>query len=507
MPSTPTRAIRFLALGAALPLAGQSPTPEERLRAPLALSISEAFRLGFSATGAGARATGMGGAFVAVADDGTAASFNPAGLAQLRTFEVALVGRRSSFDLTLGATPDAKGTGFALDHDRIHGTSPAEPQFISLAAPFNVGGRNLVLQLSRQRVFGMNLGYTRDWYSLSTVNPGQYQSLSESIAQKGDLTRWTLAGACEVSPRMLLGVAWNQWRGRWDTHADSYGYQSPQRFRNAQQSAATLDQSSHLEGRNLTWGLLWRGEDVRVGLAYQAPFTAQFFYGGHFRGVAETNLVTTIEGPIEVGGRVYDVHWPETLSMGASLRPHPQWQVALDWSRTPWAKARFEAPGSLFDGQNFLDPAPPNQTLDPLQNPGQPGPGKPVTTQTFRFGVEHLMLVRRSVVPVRAGWFVEPQPLRDPVSGANRVFRGFTVGTGLKAGNLTLDLAWKLGRSRRMTGSMVTPLSLVDNAKYGGLSGLGEEKVTTRELVASVILQFKGEGLRKAFRWLLVSGE
>jgi len=49
-------------------------------------------RNSFNPTGAGARGLGMGGAFIAVADDGTAASFNPAGLAQLRRTEIAFVG-------------------------------------------------------------------------------------------------------------------------------------------------------------------------------------------------------------------------------------------------------------------------------------------------------------------------------------------------------------------------------------------------------------------------------
>ena len=38
--------------------------------------------------GSGARATGMGGAFISVADDATAASWNPAGLIQLERPEV-----------------------------------------------------------------------------------------------------------------------------------------------------------------------------------------------------------------------------------------------------------------------------------------------------------------------------------------------------------------------------------------------------------------------------------
>ena len=45
----------------------------------------------FNRTGSGARAAGMANAFIAVSDDGTAASWNPAGLAQLRKPELSLV--------------------------------------------------------------------------------------------------------------------------------------------------------------------------------------------------------------------------------------------------------------------------------------------------------------------------------------------------------------------------------------------------------------------------------
>ena len=41
--------------------------------------------------GSGARALGMGGAFIAIADDATAASWNPGGLTQLERPEMSLV--------------------------------------------------------------------------------------------------------------------------------------------------------------------------------------------------------------------------------------------------------------------------------------------------------------------------------------------------------------------------------------------------------------------------------
>jgi hypothetical protein len=45
----------------------------------------------FTRTGSGARAAGMANAFIGVSDDGTAASWNPAGLGQLRKPELSVV--------------------------------------------------------------------------------------------------------------------------------------------------------------------------------------------------------------------------------------------------------------------------------------------------------------------------------------------------------------------------------------------------------------------------------
>ena len=63
--------------------------------------------------GSGARAIGMGGAFIGVADDATAASWNPAGLIQLERPELSVVGaytsRREEF--SSDTRPEISNTG------------------------------------------------------------------------------------------------------------------------------------------------------------------------------------------------------------------------------------------------------------------------------------------------------------------------------------------------------------------------------------------------------------
>ena len=65
----------------------------------------------------GARSLGLGGAFVALADDATAAFANPAGLAQLTKPEFSAEGRIWSFStpFTAGGRAGGESTGIGLD--------------------------------------------------------------------------------------------------------------------------------------------------------------------------------------------------------------------------------------------------------------------------------------------------------------------------------------------------------------------------------------------------------
>src|SRR5258708_33001301 len=87
-------------------------------------------RNSFSPIGAGARGLGMGGAFIAVADDGTADSFTPAGPTQLRRTEFAVVGVT---DLHTSDLTGPKGPGTVTTSNHAPHKPPA---FGDLALPF-----------------------------------------------------------------------------------------------------------------------------------------------------------------------------------------------------------------------------------------------------------------------------------------------------------------------------------------------------------------------------------
>ena len=65
-----------------------------------------------NSVGSGARAVGMGGAFIGVADDATAASWNPAGLIQLEKPELSIVGEyyNRRYEFSSDEHPEIKKT-------------------------------------------------------------------------------------------------------------------------------------------------------------------------------------------------------------------------------------------------------------------------------------------------------------------------------------------------------------------------------------------------------------
>ncbi|MDX1582435.1 MAG: hypothetical protein R3338_02440 [Thermoanaerobaculia bacterium] len=92
--------------------------------------------LQFSFNNPGARAMGMGGAFLGLADDASAAEANPAGLTILRTPEVSIEGRNfeviQNFNVT-GEFPNIEREGFSSYSD------PAELAFASFVYPMGRG--------------------------------------------------------------------------------------------------------------------------------------------------------------------------------------------------------------------------------------------------------------------------------------------------------------------------------------------------------------------------------
>src|SRR5215813_12462072 len=169
----------------------------------------------FTRTGSGARAAGMANAFIAVSDDGTAASWNPAGLGQLRKPELSVVsttlaqttslqGFRTRDQLSAFTTQDSSSRTTYLD-------------FASLAAPVTLWGKPTTFQAAWRRLYPLEFS---DVVSIRREPLAPEAPPAALIDSNGDLSGGvdllSIAGAVKLTPRLALGVSYNLWRGHWE---------------------------------------------------------------------------------------------------------------------------------------------------------------------------------------------------------------------------------------------------------------------------------------------------
>ena len=154
--------------------------------------------------GSGARAAGMGNAFIAVSDDGTAASWNPAGLSQLLKPEFSLVHSSSRRRRYL----DGYRT---LDQSSAYTTlatasSIADLEFASAAVPFRLAGKPVTLQVGWQRLYRLANqlhGDTRRVAVSQTARPESTVRVNGTT--DGSIDLWSLAGAVGITNRLSVG--------------------------------------------------------------------------------------------------------------------------------------------------------------------------------------------------------------------------------------------------------------------------------------------------------------
>ncbi len=155
----------------------------------------------FNPVGSGARAIGMGGAFIAVADDATSASWNPGGLIQLKKPEFSVVASlyHRKEDNNFRRHPEASG---------LHSISEEDMNYFSAAYPFLLFNRNMVLSLSYQHLYD----FARKWDFVLTEKADN--SLSEdrwNFQQKGRLSALGLSWCIRVSQKFSAGFTLNFW--------------------------------------------------------------------------------------------------------------------------------------------------------------------------------------------------------------------------------------------------------------------------------------------------------
>lgn len=182
--------------------------------AQVTLAQEEVFFLG-EETGVGARAMGMGGAFLGVADDYSAIYWNPAGLGQLRRMEMNIGFSHNKYNNKadfLGTSMTGETSFTRLNS--IGFVFPVPTYQGSLV--FGVGYNKIRDFDTALEISGFNEDYTAYADNVMPIWGDEYATdiygdlqQDESIIEEGSLNQFTMSGAVEIQKSVLLGASLN----------------------------------------------------------------------------------------------------------------------------------------------------------------------------------------------------------------------------------------------------------------------------------------------------------
>lgn len=392
-----------------LPTAAQSRLPQDELDLQVRSSVVQ---------GSGARAFGMGGAFLARADDATAASWNPAGLSYLRRPEVSAVWSRA----TLVSRERDFSTAALLKRDVRAGQWP---DFISGAWPFEYGSVRGAGQISYQRVV-----------SFTNTRTIEEEGKRIEASTRGGFDVLAFGTGLQVSRRLRLGAAYNHWFNGYD---QSLSRNTP--FVNSRQAVGF-----ELSGWNLHFGLLWSpNEKLNLGAAAKTSFAGRVRLKRNRVDFGDATLETTDTSNAFARDDVR-LNLPGAVGVGLSWRAQNTLTLSLDYTRTFWSDSHIDnfftlarCPSLPADCAPRLDqdffPRLPYPTLnDPNQS----------DTEELRAGVEQVVFLGRVKWPLRVGGFANKQYFNQALAPGPPSFSGVTGGTGLILGSMLLDVAYVL---------------------------------------------------------------
>ena len=348
--------------------------------------------LEFSFSNPGARSMGFGGAFVALADDATAAFANPAGLIQLVEPEVSIEGRAWSY-----ATPFVEGgrifgppTGIGLDsvpglQIGISSQSLSGLSFLSFVYPSG----NWSVAFYRHQLASY------EFYSeMDSLFAGPWPGFPDSRERSWDLrkvtelelTSYGVSAAYRVSETLSLGLGVSHHRGSMLVLSEIFGFQDSEQpfdFWSFQTFFAPefLVESSRVAGDDSDFaflgGLLWRlSERWNIGAVYRQ--------GPELKGATELRAGPMNRDSLPAGALISlepgKVKFPGVFGLGASFRSSDQrLTLGFEWDRVGYSSILKDSPEFILKDANEL-----------------------------RVGAEYVVLVSTPVVAARLGAWFDP---------------------------------------------------------------------------------------------------
>ncbi len=358
---------------------------------------------------------GMGGAFIGVADDATAASWNPAGLIQLENPEISIVGNTIYRENTesFGTNSEANNSG-SINDTGIN--------YFSASYPFELLNINMIVSLNYQNLYEFNASNSFVLSQQETVLTSTWNLNRDiHIEQTGNLYAMGLAYSLQLHPKLSLGVTlnlWEDWLGKngwtekyFESASGTLFINPPGILSNISRSDSSV-KNYDFQGMNANFGALWNvSEKFTLGAVFKTGFTADLDFSLSSTSSDSSTEKQTLDMPMSYG-------------VGAAIRFSDTLTASVDVYRTHWEDFILtQANGTQVSPITGLSVQ--ESDIDP-------------TTQ-IRAGLEYLMIKPRYIIPLRAGIFYDPAP----ATGSPDDYYGLSLGSGFAKGSIVFDITYQ----------------------------------------------------------------
>ena len=396
--------------------------------------------LEFSFSNPGARSMALGGAFVALADDATAAFANPAGLVQLLRPEVSLELRRRDYETpyTEGGRVAGVPSGFGIDTvDGIRSAYSKETtsgvSFLSFVYP----GTKWALAIYRHQLADYSIATEINGLFGVTRQGGDRRYEDQWTVTDLEIVGTGVSGAYRVGDRLSLGFGVSYFSGRIDNQGAAYAvdsYPEPSWERNSflpelmwVTSTFVVDDAD--VGFNV--GVLWNfAENWRLGGVYRKG--PRFDYQLYNRAGP---LNEQPEGSILESVTDRSISFPNVWGLGVAYRsPSDNLTVGFEWDRVEYSIIGETLDSPLVDTSLA--------TIDDANE--------------FHLGFEYVFLKTSPLIAIRGGIWHDPDHRfrylgNDPFSQAiyqqGEDIVHVTMGVGIAFEAFQIDLGADLSQN------------------------------------------------------------
>jgi long-subunit fatty acid transport protein len=388
----------------------------------------------------------MGGAFLAVSDDSTASSWNPAGLIYIDKPEI-------SFSFTYNnlkrIVPSYEYTGqqygYSTQYKVLNRKSKSLGKYfnyLSIAYPFKIFRREIVSQLSYQRRIPFSLttenSYSLDYirYSGGNIAYRYYERYRYKSRGSEGFDVFSLTAATELFPTIKAGVSINKWFNGCTTIIEESYSVIEKKYWSDEGTRIFKDKiDMDISGISVDFGILIRiFRNVNLGFVYKSGFEADIDYSNLAEYTVETEDYSFHQqGSTSGKGKIV---LPSSFGMGISFYPMKNLLFSLDYMRSDWSG------GKIKDYSRANSAAGVSEKQE-LRYPSFKLPDiyEQLDSQQLRFGAEYKLKIKGITIPLRAGIFKDFQYSVDSKSD-QIIYRGFSIGSGFHHKNYYFDVAF-----------------------------------------------------------------